>query len=81
MQVLFFSLIIATAIWVVSAGDRLERIQRNSFSYYAADLKNSKQLSALRQRTSELGSVYFGYEEQLERLTKNAYEYINQERL
>ena len=43
MQVLFFSLIIATAIWVVSAGDRLERIQRNSFSYYAADLKNSKQ--------------------------------------
>jgi len=40
------------------------------------DLKNAKQLSALRQRTSELGSVYFGYEEQFERLTKNAYEYI-----
>lgn len=40
------------------------------------DLKNAKQFSALRQRASELGSVYFGYEEQLERLTQNAYAYI-----
>ena len=40
------------------------------------DLENAKQQSALRQRASELDSTYFGYEEQLERLTKNAYEYI-----
>ena len=40
------------------------------------DLKNAKQLSALRQRASELGSEYIGYEAQLERLTQNAYNYI-----
>ena len=40
------------------------------------DLKNAKQLSALRQRASELGSEYMGYEAQLERLTQNAYNYI-----
>ncbi len=40
------------------------------------DLKNAKQLSALRQRAAELGSEYIGYEAQLERLTKNAYNYI-----
>lgn len=40
------------------------------------DLKNAKQLSALRQRAVELGSEYIGYEAQLERLTQNAYNYI-----
>ena len=40
------------------------------------DLKNKREVSALKQRASELGSEYFGYEEQLERLTKNAYQYI-----
>lgn len=40
------------------------------------DLKNVKQLSALRQRADELGSEYIGYEEQLERLTHNAYDFV-----
>lgn len=40
------------------------------------DLKNTKQFSALRQRCSELDSEYIGYEEQLERLTQSAYNYI-----
>jgi len=40
------------------------------------DLKNTKQLAALRQRDSELGSEYIGYEVQLARLTQNAYNYI-----
>ncbi|MEN8147100.1 MAG: hypothetical protein ABFR02_05740 [Campylobacterota bacterium] len=40
------------------------------------DLKSTKHLSALRQRASELGSEYMGYEAQLERLTQNAYNYI-----
>ena len=40
------------------------------------DLKNVKQLSALRQRAGDLGSEYMGYEAQLERLTQNAYDFI-----
>jgi len=40
------------------------------------DLKAPKEFSALRQRASELGVDYMGYEEQLERLTQNAYKYI-----
>ena len=40
------------------------------------DLKSTKQLSALRQRASELGSEYMGYEAQFERLTQNTYNYI-----
>jgi len=40
------------------------------------DLKNMRQLSALRQRANELGAEYMGYEEQLERLTKNAYDFV-----
>ena len=40
------------------------------------DLKNTREVSALRQRASELDAVYFGYEEQLVRVTKNSYEYI-----
>ncbi|MGB5964053.1 MAG: hypothetical protein WBF77_03330 [Sulfurimonadaceae bacterium] len=40
------------------------------------DLKNSKQVSALRQRANELGSDYIGYEAQLERFTQNAYKFI-----
>nr|MDA3946269.1 hypothetical protein [Helicobacteraceae bacterium] len=40
------------------------------------DLKNAKQLSALRQRAKELGSDYIGYEAQLEHITQNAYNFI-----
>ncbi len=40
------------------------------------DLKNAKQISALRQRANELDVEYIGYEAQLERLTKNAYNFI-----
>ncbi len=40
------------------------------------DLKSAKAFSALRQRASELGKSYIGYDEQLERVTKNAYKYI-----
>jgi len=40
------------------------------------DLKSTKQLSALRQRASELGSEYVGYEAQLARFTQNAYNYV-----
>lgn len=41
------------------------------------DLKNAKEYSPLRQRASELGCEYIGYEALLERLTQNAYNYIN----
>ncbi len=40
------------------------------------DLKNMRQVSALRQRAVELNSEYIGYEAQLERLTQNAYDFI-----
>ena len=40
------------------------------------DLKNSRQVSALRQRATELGVTYQGYEEQLARMTQNSYDYI-----
>lgn len=40
------------------------------------DLKDSKHYSALRQRAAELGAEYVGYEEQLERISKNAYQYV-----
>jgi shikimate 5-dehydrogenase len=41
------------------------------------DLKNDKAYSPLRQRAGELGCEYIGYELLLARLTKNAYNYIN----
>ena len=40
------------------------------------DLKGTKEFSALRQRSNELGVSYIGYEDQLDYLTQNAYKYI-----
>ena len=48
----------------------------SSLPKLCVDLKAPKEFSALRQRASELGAEYMGYEEQLERLTQNAYKYI-----
>lgn len=53
----------------------IEKLPKNSF-----DMKNSKQFSALRQRTSELEAPYTSYDDMLEKLTQKAYEEIKRPR-
>ena len=42
------------------------------------DMKNSKQFSALKERTNALNSSYVGYDDILDKLTAKAYNEINQ---
>jgi len=54
----------------------------NSFSMieklakYNIDMKNSKEFSALKQRASELGAEYRGYDDLIEQLAAKAYQLI-----
>ncbi len=53
----------------------IKKLPKNSF-----DMKNTKQFSALRQRSSELGSIYTSYDDMLDKLTQKAYEEIKRSR-
>lgn len=61
---------------VIDASNIESLAMLNALPELSIDLKSAKEFSALRQRASELGTTYMGYEEQLERLTQNAYRYI-----
>ena len=61
---------------VIDASNIESLAMLNALPELSIDLKSAKEFSALRQRANELGTTYMGYEEQLERLTQNAYRYI-----
>jgi len=61
---------------VIDASNIESLVMLSSLPKLCVELKAAKEFSALRQRASELGADYMGYEEQLERLTQNAYKYI-----